>query len=721
MSFIQSHKLCAGIIVFSSITSVALAQAENGVDESSGGNVIEILVVGETYRHTATKSLLPPEETPQSVSVIDHDTLIMRDVDSINEALRYVPGVNTELRGGAVTRIDQFNIRGFANYQNAYDGLPLLFNGWNLQPQIDAFAVQQVEVFKGPTSSLYGNMPPGGFVNLISKQPGTDPFNQLALAVGTNSLVEASFESRGAIGRSDLSYSVVGLGRQRDGQAVTSEEERYMFSPSVDWALGDNTVINFNLFYQADPSAGIYNTVPAAGSVFGTPFGQLETDFYAGDANWNTYDRTVVMPGYKINHEFENGWRLLHQARYMDAEVYQENTYNTGVLSNFTGDPADARILLRRAYLTDETAEGLTIDNQFSRQIQTGAVEHNVLLGVDYQKLKSDIRYEDAETLPIDLFAPNNYVINPASLDFAASGFSSSFDIVTDQVGIYVQDQLRIGNWIVIAGGRHDQYNYEESGIKYGFPATSRIDQDQFSGRVGVLYELASGWSPYLSFSESFEPTGGSDRNGNTFDPATADQWELGVKYGAPNQPALINVAVFQITKENDLTRDPNGSPYDLIQAGETRSRGLELETHYSHGPGLRWMFNYTWLDVEVTKDNSGLQGKTPVWIADHAASFWVEYDFLGGPLKGVSVTTGVRYVGETQLDSLNTGTVPDYTLVDLAFAYDLGNMSSGLNGATARLSATNIGDERYFSCYDGNNCWFGAERTVELGLNYTF
>ena len=207
---------------------------------------------------------------------------------------------------------------------------------------------------------------------------------------------------------------------------------------------------------------------------------------------------------------------------------------------------------------------------------------------------------------------------------------------------------------------------------------------------------------------------GGSDRNGKTFEPATADQWEVGVKYKSPSQHSQITIAAFEINKQNALTRDPSGGPYDLIQAGETRSRGIELESQYIYSENLMWTFNYTWLDVEVTEDNTGLEGKTPVWVADNTANLWLQYELFEGPLAGTQFGAGVRYVGETEMDALNTDTVNDYTVYDLAVSRDFGPTN-------VRVSATNITGEEYYSCYDSNNCWFGAERSVELAMTYEF
>ncbi|OUS31865.1 ligand-gated channel protein [Gammaproteobacteria bacterium 45_16_T64] len=673
-----------------------------------------VVVYGSTYRNTATKSALEPQETPQGISVIDQETLDMRGADTIGEALRYVSGVTTELRGGAVTRFDQFTIRGFRNDQNFYDGLQLLGNGWNLQPQIDAVAVEQVEVFKGPTSVLYGAMPPGGMVNLIAKAPSVESYNSINISAGNQNLREVSGESRGQITSSDFSYSIVGLARKKDAQAVTSEEERYVVAPSVDWQMSDNTVLNLHVYYQKDPSAGIYNTVPAKGSVNSNVNGRLSTDFYAGDANWSTFEREFSLYGFKINHQFNENWTFLHSTRYMDADVYQENTYNAGLA-------ADERTLVRRAYLTDEVSRGVTVDNQLSGRFSWGAVEHNILIGVDYLQLTSGIEYEDAATDSIDLFDPDNYIIDPASLDFAASGYSSEFDIEKEHIGTYFQDQMLIGQLVLIAGGRYDEYKQSEKGVKYGAEVDLEVDQYNFSGRLGGLYQLDNGFSPFISYAESFEPEPESDRHGNSFDPTTAHQWETGVKYESQNNRHNITVSLFELIKENDLTRDPAGTPYDKIQTGEVRSRGVELEVDTQPFDNLTVLFNYTQMDMEVTKDNSGLEGKTPIWVADRTASLWLNYGLSEGAMRGFDVGLGVRYVGETQLDALNTDKVPGFSLVDLALTYDLGTISDALNGMTTRVTANNVFDERYTSCYDENNCWFGAERTVEANINFEF
>ena len=698
--------------------SAALGQtAQAGTDDPI--ELQELAVYDDTYRNTATKTALAPEDTPQSLTVLDRQALEMRDADSVAAALRYAPGVNTELRGGAVGRLDLFSIRGFINYQNYYDGLPLLYNDWNLQPQIDLLAVAQVEVFRGPTSTLYGSMPPGGMINLIGKRPATESEHRIELATGSRNLAEANIESRGRLGDSDLSYSLVGLTRSRDGQAETSEEERHMIAPSVDWQVSEDTRINVNLYYQKDPEGGIYTSLPASGLFLPNPNGKLDPDAFSGDAGWNDFDKEVLMAGYKINHNINDNWNFLQNVRYTDASLFQTNTYGTGL-------EADGRTLNREAYLTDEATTGFSVDNQFSGRFQIGRARHNLLMGVDYSDLDSDVIYEDTSygsgAPAIDLFDPDYHQISRDTIDITDTVYSSDFNIRKKQLGVYLQDQIELGRFVIIGGVRWDDFTGEETGKKYGGPVDSKLDQDNVSTRVGIMYRADNGLSPYLNYAESFEPQTGSDRNGREFDPSTGDQWELGVKFQSDPLRSQGTLAFYQITKENVPTRDPNGGPYDQIQAGAVRSQGIELEAQAQPLDSLLMTLSYTFQDVEVTKDNAGLKGKTPVWVPEQLLSLWADYGFYGGPLNGLVAGLGIRYIGESEYDaSTNDGSVPDVTLLDIALRYPLGRLAPTLDGTELGLSVNNLTDERYFSCYDSANCWFGEERTLEASLSYSF
>ncbi|MEP0071346.1 MAG: TonB-dependent siderophore receptor [Marinomonas sp.] len=699
-------------VAIATATSLAYSE-ETSTDTESLDTLDTLEVKGQTYRNTATKTQLDPEETPQAISIIDSEELEEKGLDTISEAVRYSAGVNTELRGGAVTRLDLFNIRGFDNDTVLLDGLPLLYNDWNLQPQIDVAAIKQIEIFKGPTSTLYGEMPPGGMVNIITKSPQEESQNSIEVAVGSDNKKQIQIDSTGAISDS-VNYRVVGLARQKDGQATTTEEERIMIAPSLDIKLSEDTLLNVNMYYQNDPSAGAYSSLPSTGTVYyNNTDGQLSNDAYAGDINWETYEREVLLFGYKIDHKINNNWSFLQNARVTVAEAYQENTYNLGL-------DADGSTLYRSAYLTDESSKGFNIDNQLSTIFDLGEMEHNVLFGVDYLKLESDIIYKDAVSIAsIDIYDPDYDQIDPDTLDLetatALAYYNSDFTIDKEQTGLYVQDQVRFNNWVFLAGARYDQYDYKETGTKYGSEATTEIDQNQLSGRIGALYQFDNGISPFINFAQSFEPVSGSDKDGNEFDTSTADQVEAGIKY--QQRDLLATATAFHIVKSNVTTTDPDGTAYDLIQVGEVTSKGFELEIAKAFSKEVNLSLAYTFQDVEITKDNSGIEGNTPIWTPEQQFSAWLNYK----PEQGASFGAGLRYVGEMQIDAANSDTVPSYALVDLSVGYDLAQLSANFKGASVQFSVSNVFDEVYYSCYDTSNCWYGADRSFELKGRYEF
>ncbi|MUL00753.1 TonB-dependent siderophore receptor [Aliivibrio fischeri] len=684
-------------------------------DDSASDDVETISIFGQAYRNTATKTSLEPEETPQGITVLDGEVLEQRSVKSLNEALRYVPGVTTEQKGGAVTMYDTFNIRGFDVNQSYYDGLVLQYlNGWNLQPQIDPIAIQQIEVFKGPTSVLYGSMPPGGMVNMIAKTPQKEKSTDVKVATGTGNLVEASIDTTGQFGDSDFSYRFIALARQKDGQVDYTEEERYVIAPSVDWQVSDRTLINFNMYYQNDPSMGMNSAMPASGMIYDNPNGNTDPSTFVGDKNWSTFEREFFMAGYKINHEFNNNWSFLQNFRYMNASLYQENTYH--IESNF--DPSTGN-LDRNIYSTDESSTGYTIDNQLSGRVMVGSVEHNLLFGIDYQKLDGDSLYQEFGTTSqfgnFNIFTPNNNMIDRGKL---TQSYESKEKISVEQLGFYTQDQIRIDRLVLIAGGRFDQYKSSNT-----TSTTSKdADQSQFSYRVGALYELESGFSPFISYATSFEPAAGLDAKGNAYDPELGEQIEAGVKYESADYTKTASASVFKIVKSDALMSDPSDPWGPQLQIGEIRSQGLELQGQWMVNDSWDIAANYTYIDMEITKDSGNdLEGKTPIYVPTHAASLWSNYYIYDGILTGMRISGGLRYVGEMEMDAANTDKVPDYTLADVSIGYELDGISESLTGATAQLSATNLFNTEYYSCYDSANCWYGAEQTVELSINYNF
>ncbi|MCC5516449.1 TonB-dependent siderophore receptor [Vibrio splendidus] len=684
---------------------------------SADSNVETITVMGKAYRNTATKSALEPEETPQGITVIDEEQLDQRGVKSLNQALRYALGVVTEQKGASVTMYDTFSIRGFSNNQSYYDGLILPFlTGWNLQPQIDPIAIQQVEVFKGPTSVLYGSMPPGGMVNMIAKVPQEDGSTKVGVSTGSRNLMEASIDTSGQLGDSDFSYRLVALARKQDSQVDNAEEERYVIAPSLDWQVSDRTLINFNLYYQNDPSMGTNSAMPLEVLKASDPSVSM------GDKNWSTFEREVLMLGYKINHQINDNWTFLQNARYSDASLYQENTYHRG--TNFN---AATGSLIRNVYSTDEDSQSFVIDNQVSGRVEISGLEHNLLFGVDYLKLTGDSLYKEFDANSsfgdFNAYNPNNDLLDKSQLQ---ENYRESHDITTEQLGLYFQDQVRYDALVLLAGGRYDMFKAsdEKTSIYPTSDGTEKADHNQFSYRVGALYELDNGISPFVSYATSFEPAAGTDINGNSLKPQLGEQVEFGVKYLSADMAQQLTASYFYITKKDSIAADPSDPTYrSKIQLGEVRSQGMEVEGRWFVTEDWDVNASYTYVDMEVTEDaNPDLEGTTPIYVPTHAANLWSNYYVYGGALAGTRWSAGARYMGDMEMDATNTqGKVPSYTVVDISVGYDLGEASETLSGATANLLVNNLFNEEYYTCYDQSNCWFGAEQSVELSVNYEF
>ncbi|EKE79967.1 TonB-dependent siderophore receptor [Idiomarina xiamenensis] len=662
-------------------------------------SIERIEVYADSYRTTGTKSALTPLQAPMSYEVYDSELLQLRAVDSVNEALRYVPGVTPESRG-TVTIFDQYSIRGFQSYRNYYDGLQLPYNNlWNLAAQVDAYASERIEVLKGPTSVLYGSAPPGGMVNQVAKLPLSTEQTSLRLRAGTQSLAEIGIDHNGISDIAD--YRVVALARQRDGQMQTTEEERYLLAPSATFQLAERTSLNLNLYYQRDPRAIPSTPLPAEGTVLNADWGRLDSDAYAGDGNWNNVDRSIGMVGYKFNHQFANGLTFLQNFRYTDGELLQRNSYHFA--------PA-GRTLTRAAYRTDESMNGYTVDNQLAFELSHGEVTHAVLVGVDYQTLNSDVRYRDtfgANTPTIDLAAPDHHQFDIAALE-ASFAYDQLNDIEQTQVGYYLQDEISVANWVLLANLRHDQYESTDKQQAAGAETITDIDQSETSVRLAVIYNFENGIRPYVNYATSYEPTSGVDTNtGAAFKPTTAEQFEVGLKYAG--ERVQITSAYFDITQENVVVNTPDFMQY--TQTGEVTSTGFELSLAGQVSEDLELLATYNHQDVEVSDNplNPNLVGKTPVWVADKQASLWATY-YLNDRFD---VSAGIRFVGESALDAENTATVPSYTLGDIAMTYRINpTMRIG-------LSVNNVTNERYVgACSDATNCWMGMERTAELTLN---
>ena len=682
---------------------------------------------------TATKTDTPIQKVPQSISVVTAEEMALHQPKSVKEALSYTPGVAVGTRGASNT-YDYLIIRGFAadgQSQNNYlNGLKMQGNFYN-DAVIDPYMLERAEVMRGPVSVLYGKSNPGGLLNMVSKRPTTEPLKEVQFKMGTDSLFQTGFDFSDALDDDGIySYRLTGLARSANAQQQGAEEQRYAIAPSFSWRPDDKTNFTFLSYFQNEPETGYYGWLPKEGTVNTLPNGKrLSTDFNEG-ANNNTYSRNEKMVGYSFDHEFNDTFTVRQNLRYAENKVSQNSVYGYGMCSDplYSGNPSTSPCAsvpqsqwghtLTRQYVDDnEKLQNFSVDTQLQSKFATGSLDHTLLTGVDFMRMRNDI---DSWFGWAGSVAPSDiYNLDRSDFDFGSHpGPGAAYRVLNKQkqTGVYAQDQMQWDKVLVTLGGRYD-WAQQDTLDREENTQHSRND-NEFTWRGGVNYLFDNGVTPYFSYSESFEPASTVGANGSIFAPSKGKQYEAGVKYVPGDRPIVLTGAVYQLTKTNNLMADPNGSFFS-VEGGEIRSRGVEVEAKAALSASVNVVGSYTYTDAEYTTDTN-YKGNTPAQVPKHMASLWGDYTMFDGPLSGLTLGTGVRYTSSSYGDPANSFKVGSYTLVDALVRYDLARL--GMAGSNVALHVNNLFDREYVaSCFNTYGCFWGAERQVVATATFRF
>ncbi|MDZ3967657.1 ferrichrome porin FhuA [Escherichia coli] len=685
---------------------------------------------------TGTKTDTPIQKVPQSISVVTAEEMALHQPKSVKEALSYTPGVAVGTRGASNT-YDYLIIRGFAadgQSQNNYlNGLKMQGNFYN-DAVIDPYMLERAEIMRGPVSVLYGKSSPGGLLNMVSKRPTTEPLKEIQFKAGTDSLFQTGFDFSDALDDDGVySYRLTGIARSANAQQKGAEEQRYAIAPAFTWRPDDKTNFTFLSYFQNEPETGYYGWLPKEGTVEPLPNGKrLPTDFNEGAKN-NTYSRNEKMIGYSFDHEFNDTFTVRQNLRFAQNKVSQKSVYGYGMCSDplYTKDDdalkaspclsipqSEWNHTLTRQYVIDnEKLENFSVDTQLQSKFATGSVEHTLLTGVDFMRMRNDI---DSWFGYAGSVAPSDiYNLDRSDFDFGAHPDPSGpyrVLLKQKQTGLYVQDQAQWDKVLVTLGGRYDWA--EQSSFNRDYGNKSDRDDKQFTWRGGVNYLFDNGVTPYFSYSESFEPASLTDANGDLFAPSKGKQYEVGVKYVPEDRPIVLTGALYQLTKTNNLMADPN-NPNFSIEGGEIRARGVELEAKAALSASVNVVGSYTYTDAEYTTDTT-YKGNTPAQVPKHMASLWADYTFFDGPLSGLTLGTGGRYTGSSYGDPAKSFKVGSYTVVDALVRYDLARV--GMAGSNVALHVNNLFDREYVaSCFNTYGCFWGAERQVVATATFRF
>jgi iron complex outermembrane receptor protein len=582
---------------------------------------------------TATKTDTPLNEVPQSITVITADQIQDQNSQTIQDVLRYTAGVRSE-KYGLDNRGDWFTLRGGSEGSVLLNGLRVPLTGWYGVVRNEPYAFERIEVLRGPASVIAGQNGPGGVVNLVSKRPQPEAMREVAVQFGNDSHKQVAADMNGALnGDGSLLGRIVLLGKDSGTQVEHADEQRIFIAPTLTWLPASGTSITLFAEYQKDESGNVNGFFPIEGTLIPAPNGFIPTETFIGEPEWDRYGGERIRFAYQVEHALNDMWTVRHSLRHDRIDGDMRTMYAAWWLgfADATGaaDP-NGTYLNRLWYATDDKARITNADLLLEGRFALGRSSHTFLLGVDGMKNDNDQRYwDDDYATPLDVYNPVYGTFPELDWDRLPTNFIQTR--ITN-VGFLAQDQIKIDErWVFVAGLRYDEaQNDTDAEYSDGSTASTRQKDDAFSGNLGIVYLADGGWSPYASFSQSFEPVAGTDAAGAAFKPKRGEQVELGVKW-SPTPAMIATASIYHLKEKNRLTADPDPANVGFqVQRGEVTVKGAELEL-LANIENWQVIANYTFMDARQTSV-SELEAiyldKQLEGIPQHSAAAWVVYRF---------------------------------------------------------------------------------------------
>ena len=481
---------------------------------------------------TGTKTDTPLKETPASISVVGAEQMRDQGVQNLQEAVRYTPGVNAD-SFGFDSRSD--NVRdprragGLLHRRAAHH----LWASTPRRAMIEPYALERVEVLRGPAAMLYGQTPAGGIINGVSKLPSAIAYNEVSLEYGSYNHRALKIDSTGPLTTDGKwLYRITGLARNADTQVDFVENDRYMIQPSITYKPNLDTTVTLLVNLRKDDSGSVQQFGPIQGTLEPVPgLGRMSRNTFLGEPGdfYNTEQQSVSL---LFDHKFNSALSMHHGMRYTHTDVAYDTTlpliltpYRLGLINSLRSainplipdrEPNALCCALgagRRA-LASRSRPRPTIfnsDTYLTAKLDTGGIKHKVTAGFDYMRYSShSTRTGVIDNLLTDpsfpVHAPFN-IFNPVygqhdrrcDPDLSASTRPTADRRCRKQLGAYIQDQIKLGPWIGIVGVRHDWLRCEPT-VRY------RDQASAVTWRGGLMYETKFGLTPYVSYSQSFTP-----------------------------------------------------------------------------------------------------------------------------------------------------------------------------------------------------------------------
>ncbi|MFY8181128.1 MAG: TonB-dependent siderophore receptor [Flavobacterium sp.] len=703
--------------------------AENDTIKKRKGEILREVIISNKHQKTPSvvRSNIKPLDLPQSFQVIGSTIIEQQQSIRLSDVIKNANGVYVgSARGGAQ---ESFFSRGYDMSANN-----IFKNGFRLNsgsmPEVSS--LEKVEILKGSAALLFGNVAPGGILNMVTKAPSFTKGGEIAMQAGSYNFYKPYLDFYGPLNK-NIAYRINGSYENSESFRDVVKKERFYINPSLLFAVNKKTEILLQGDYLHDDWTPDFGTV-----IIGKKIIDLPRDLYLG-ATWSTGQTKQTTVSALVKHEFNSNWKLNFNSSFQDYTRTFKGTERIQPAANGDWNRPLGQNRNEEAIATEQ----LSLQGNFS----TGKIKHQLLTGVDYEN-----SFAKAYTY---VFSPSTYGSGNI-YDFEnfnqGTGIPESTNTrivktTTNRFGIYAQDLISITEkFKVLAGLR---WSWQESQpITYNLAVNPNVTTNgvkqkdiAFSPRIGLVFQPTKNTSLFASYSDSFTPNTGTTVSGDVLDPSIIAQYEVGVKNDFWKGLLSLNVTLYQITNDNlaqtaEFKADGSTNTDTTVKvlSGETKSKGIEIDITARPIEGLNINAGYSYNDMRYTKtsgtNGSFIVGDRLVRTPANTANLSFFYTLPNGKLKGLSFGAIGNYIGKrvggwnnqvvvnptTFATSINDREIPlnDYTTIDFSIGYDWKKFS-----LLCKLS--NITNELNYTVHENYSVNPIAPRQILTSLRYKF
>ncbi len=662
-----------------------------------------------SYKPDESKSALKIDaalrDIPQSVNVVPQQVLRDQGADSLEDALKNVPGIG--LSNGDGQR-DQVTIRGFSAIGDQYiDGIrddALYYR--------DMSNIERVEVLKGPAAVLYGRGSSGGLINSVTKKPSFAPEQEVGVSFDSEGKRRTEFDAGWAdLEQQDKAFRVTGAFEDSETYRDGGFLERKAIAPSAYFRLSDDLDVNLSASYLYDERLIDFG-IPALN---GRPV-KVDPDkrFGSADADQDYTRSEVFSLTAGVDYRINDAFTLSNTTRYYHYDLDRNNTLAHTDANRFVTAPDGTLLVKLKRGNVQRKENGLFNQTELKQNVQLAGMNHQLLYGAEIGRQEKDQQFfnlNDVARVPV-------YGDGLVKVPFQATGKTGDGLNTQDTFGLYAQDLIELTpHWKALVGLRYDEF---EQSYRDDINNTELERTDYtLSPRAGLVWQPDDIQAYYLSISRSYQPSGEMfqiSASNAELDPEETTNYEIGAKWNLLNDNLLLTVALFRLERTQIKTSDPV-NPSKLVLAGEQRTDGFE--TTFMGQVADKWQLygGYAYLDAEITKSNSTTngvpnEGQIPTLTPRHSANLWAVRTLAPEWRVGM----GANYVGRRYTSLDNETEMPGYTTVDAALFYEQPTWD-------AALRLFNVFDKEYYASAHGSVDLItpGAPRTLELSAHYRF